>query len=82
MIIITPLINIARGFTCVFAENRLQHIWIPSRLNRPWTADLGNRADETEQPQEKAASTCPAHVFAYCMKFRKCQCWNLLGIGT
>lgn len=40
-------------------------ICIPAQLNRSWTADISNEADDIEQMQEKVASTSHTCVFAY-----------------
>ena len=37
----------------------------PAQLNRSWTADISNEADNIEEMQERAASTYHTCAFAY-----------------
>lgn len=54
-------------------------------LSRPWIADTSNEADAIEQllnfAAEKAMSTYPAHVFAYCISLNNANAgkyWALI----
>lgn len=49
---------------CVFRKYTVA-IYIPAQLNRSWTADISNEADDIEQMQDKVASTYHTCVFAY-----------------